>query len=293
MPIDRVVVLGHTGYIGSRLTEAFRRQSPSLAVVGRSVPEVDLTDSRAVAAVASEITAGTALVVCAAIKKQLGDNAGTFEKNLAMIMNVCQLIAESPVRRVLFFSSAAVYGEDVARPTTSEASVPEPTSFYGIGKFTAERLLRKAVAAKPDASMLSIRPALVYGPDEPGIYYGPSGFLKMALAGTPITLWGDGEELREFIYIDDVVELARRLALGVEEGVLNIVSGNSYRYTEALALVRKLAGREVVVSSKPRSKEKVDHRFDNAALRRACPGFRFTTLAEGLEKTAASAGVRA
>ena len=71
-----------------------------------------------------------------------------------------------------------------------------------------------------------------------------------------------------------------------ENGVLNIVSGTSYRFTEALDQVRSLAGRAVVVNSRPRSKDKVDHRFDNAALRRACPDFRFTTLADGLAKTA-------
>jgi len=293
MALDRVVVLGHTGYIGSRLTEAFRRQMPALAVVGRSAPDTDLTDARSLAAIAPDLTETTALVICAAIKKQLGDNAETFAKNLAMVTNLCQLIAESPVRRVLFFSSASVYGEDIARPVTSETTVPEPTSFYGIGKFTAERLLRKAVIAKPGGSLLSIRPALVYGPHEPGVYYGPSGFFKLAIAGTPITLWGDGEELREFIYIDDVVEVARRLTFSREEGVLNIVSGKSYKYTEALSIVRTLAGRDVPVNSKPRSKEKVDHYFDNAALRRACPDFRFTTLTEGLERTAAASGVRA
>jgi len=288
MGLDRVVVLGHTGYIGSRLAEAFRTQTPAVTVVGRSIPHVDLTEPSAVGAIAPDLTENTALVICAAIKKQLGDNTETFAKNLAMVMTLCELIAKSPVQRVLFFSSASVYGEDVARPMTSEATIPEPTSFYGIGKFTAERLLRKAVMAKPGGSLLSIRPALVYGPQEPGIYYGPSGFLTTAIAGTPITLWGDGEELREFIYIDDVVELARRLTLSREEGVLNIVGGTSCTYTEALALIRPLAGRELIVNSKPRSKDKVDHHFDNAALRRACPDFRFTTLAEGLAKTAAA-----
>jgi UDP-glucose 4-epimerase len=263
-----------------------------VTVVGRSIPGVDLTDAAAVARLAPDLTAGTALVICAAIKKQLGDNTDTFAKNLSMVMNLCQLIADSPVRRVLFFSSASVYGEDVPRDIISEDTLVEPTSYYGIGKFTAERLLQKAVTAKR-GSLLCIRPALVYGPHEPGIYYGPSGFLTMAASNTPITLWGDGDEQREFIYIDDVVELARRLTWSGQEGVLNIASGTSYRFTDALGIIRPIVGRDLVVTSRPRSKDKVDHRFDNTALRAACPGFEFTTLENGLAKVASAAGAHA
>jgi UDP-glucose 4-epimerase len=292
MTLDRIVVLGHSGYIGSRLAEAFRAQKPALSVIGRSVGEVDLTDPRAAGSLAADLTPSTALVICAAIKKQLGDNTETFAKNMAMVTNLCGLIAASSVPRILFFSSASVYGEDVPRDIITEATPVEPTSYYGIGKFTAERMLRKVVAAKSGCTMSIVRPALVYGPHEPGVYYGPSGFFKAAIAGDPITLWGDGEELREFIYIDDIVELARRLTLSDENGVLNIVSGTSYRFVDALTIVRELAGRDVVVNARPRSKDKVDAVFDNAALRRAVPGFRFTTLAEGLAKTAQAQGVR-
>src|SRR5256885_1807933 len=83
---------------------------------------------------------------------------------------------------------------------------------------------------KPATSLLILRPALVYGPEEPGYYYGPSGFLQKARAGAPITLWGDGSELREFLFIDDVVDVTTRLLCGGACGVLNVVSGASYTY---------------------------------------------------------------
>jgi len=285
---SRVLVLGHTGYIGSRLAAAFREMPPPLSVIGGSAPSLDLTASSSVAALEQLLAPDCALVVCAAIKKQLGDTLESLTQNLAMIMNVCRALEAKPVGRVVYFSSAAVYGEDVAHDTITEATPVQPTSLYGIGKFTAERLLLRTVGRQPGSSLLILRPALVYGPHEPGYYYGPSGFLSKARARSPITLWGDGSECREFLYVDDVVEIVRRLTLGGATGVLNVVSGVSRTYLDALDAVAALLGERPVVTSKPRTKEKVDHFFDNAALRRACPEALFTPLSEAMRRVAAA-----
>ena len=283
---SRIVLLGHTGYIGSRLAAAFEAAAPDVPLVGRSAPTLDLTRQDSSAALEQLLDRDCVLVVCAAIKKQLGDSPEIFAQNLAIVLNMCRALAARPVRRVVFFSSAAVYGEDVQHGVISESTAVQPTSFYGIGKFTAERLLVRIAGQQPGLSLLILRPALVYGPHEAAYYYGPSGFLRMALADSPITLWGDGEELREFLFIDDVVTLTRRLTFGETTGVLNIVSGTSYTYAQALAEVSKLTGRPPAVTSRPRTKVKVDHRFDAARLRQACPGFTFTSLDAGLQRVA-------
>jgi UDP-glucose 4-epimerase len=285
---SRVLVLGHTGYIGSRLAAAFRAMEPPMAVIGWSAPTLDLTAPESAATLAAALDPDCALVVCAAIKKQLGDTLDVLSKNLAMVMNVCRALEARPVRRVVFFSSAAVYGEDVPHDTIDESTAVEPTSLYGIGKFAAERVLRRTVGQQPGSSLLILRPALVYGPHEPGYYYGPSGFLGKARARSPITLWGDGLELREFLFVDDVVEIVRRLTLGTETGVLNVVSGSSRTYVDALTAVAAVLGGAPDVISRPRTKDKVDHRFDNTALQRACPGASFTPLDEALRRIAAS-----
>jgi UDP-glucose 4-epimerase len=224
-------------------------------------------------------------VICAAIKKQLGDTLDVLAQNLAMTTNICKALAARPVKRVLFFSSAAVYGEDVQHAgAITEATPVQPTSFYGIGKFTAERMLMKATSQHQGTSLLMLRPALVYGPDEPGYYYGPSGFLQKARAGAPITLWGDGTELREFLYIDDVVDVTTRLLFSAAAGVLNVVSGASYTYAAALDAIERKIGKRPVTDSRSRTKDKVDHRFDPAALMGALPGLAFTPMDEGLRR---------
>ena len=290
---SRIILLGHTGYIGSRLAPALQSVDARVPVIGRSAPDIDLTRPESVAALESLLDPDAAVVICAAIKKQLGDSPEIFAQNLAITLNICRALAARPVRRVVFFSSAAVYGEDVQHGVITEATPVQPTSFYGIGKFAAERLLLRMAGQRPNSSLLMLRPAQVYGPNEPGYYYGPSGFLRMTLSSAPITLWGDGEELREFLFIDDVVALTTRLTFGETSGVLNIASGTSYTYTQALDMVARLMGRRPAVTSRPRTKDKVDHRFDAAALRQAYPGFQFTSMEMGLRRVAETAAAAA
>ena len=285
-PFSRIVLLGDTGYIGSRVAAAFKAAAPDLPVVGRSAPNLDLTAPDAASALQAILDGDCALVVCAAIKKQLGDTIEIFQQNLAIVTNVCRALEACPVRRVIFFSSAAVYGEDVQHGVIDESTAVQPTSLYGIGKFTAERLLART-AAQQRLSLLMLRPPLVYGPREPAYYYGPSGFLRNTLAGAPITLWGDGEELREFLFIDDIVALTTELTFGDTTGVINLVSGTSYTYAQALATVQTVTGTQPAVTSRPRTKDKVDHRFDPARLVQACPGFSFRSLDDGLRRVTA------
>jgi UDP-glucose 4-epimerase len=162
----------------------------------------------------------------------------------------------------------------------------QPRSYYGIGKYTAERMLMKTTGQQPSTSLLMLRPALVYGPDEAGYYYGPSGFLRKARAGEPITLWGDGTELREFLFVDDVADVTTRLVFDeTVTGCLNVVSGRSYTFADALDAIERLTGKKPAVDSRPRTNAKVDHRFCADAVNRACPGFAFTTLDEGLRRS--------
>ena len=283
-PFSRVVILGHTGYIGSHLVRRFAERSPGIEVAGHSLPRIDLTTVEGADMLRGRLGAGTLLIVCAAIKKQLGDTRETLQKNLAIVMNLCRVLEDTPVDRCVFFSSAAVYGEDIQNTNITEATPVCPTSYYGIGKFTAERLLAKSFAARPGA-LLMLRPALVYGPNESGVFYGPSGFLATARERKPITLWGDGTERREFVFIDDLSAAVHDLSLGSASGVLNVVTGRSRTFVDALGIVRELTGDQFEVTSRPRSKAQVDHGFDNRRLLECLPGFAFTSLEDGMRRT--------
>src|SRR5215467_2471865 len=104
--MSRIVLLGHSGYIGSRLAATLERAGE--AVVGLSAPDLDLRRSESAVALGDLLDRDDTLVVLSAIKKQLGDNVDVLAQNLAIAMNVGKATVLKPPRRVVFFSSAAV-----------------------------------------------------------------------------------------------------------------------------------------------------------------------------------------
>ncbi|MCX6992223.1 MAG: NAD(P)-dependent oxidoreductase [Kiritimatiellaeota bacterium] len=284
-PIHRVLILGHNGFIGSALCNYFRKQSPELELIGRSFPEIDLTRPQDAVALATLLRPDTAVIMCSAIKRQFGDTLDVFSQNLAMVMNLARVLQDQVVARLIYFSSAAVYGEDVHNIAITEETAVAPTSYYGIAKFTSECILKKVLAMRNNPELVIIRPPLVYGPGDVGNTYGPSGFIHAALHGEPITLWGDGSELREFLFLPDLLAIVHKLTFCPFHGVLDIASGQSYSFRTILDQIAALAPALLDIRSRSRTKSKVDNAFDNILLRRVFPDFAFTELNDGLKMT--------
>jgi nucleoside-diphosphate-sugar epimerase len=280
--IKRIILLGHSGFIGSHLEKNLTAHC-SYEIIGKSLPDIDLSNLKSADQLLELFDENTVLVLMAAVKRQFGDTLEAFDKNMAIVENVCHLIEKSPVKHIIFMSSAAVYGEETHNTNISESTPVNPTSFYGIAKYTAERILKKTCLAK-GISLICLRPPLIYGPGDSGKTYGPSGFSASALEGSTITLWGDGTELREFLYIDDLCHLIRTLIDKNINGELNVVSGNSYSFSEIINILRTNFP-ELELDSKPRSKEKADNAFDAAKVKKNLPeNYQFTSLEAGLAK---------
>jgi UDP-glucose 4-epimerase len=152
--------------------------------------------------------------------------------NVEGTVNVLQLCVKYRVPRLLYASSMTVYGRADVLPTPETAPC-KPISYYGITKYAAERYVH-ATAERVDLGfklhVTSFRMYNVYGPrqalDNP--YQGVLGiFLGNLLRGEPLTIFGDGEQSRDFVYIDDVVDAwSRALATPASYGrVFNLGSG--------------------------------------------------------------------
>jgi nucleoside-diphosphate-sugar epimerase len=277
-----IIILGHSGFIGSNL-ERLLEKSNNWSIIGRSLPDVDLTQAGQADLLIPFLESSRTLVLAAAVKRQFGDTLETFQANVEIVKNVCRLLESYPVKRVIFLSSAAVYGEETENISIDELTRVNPTSYYGISKYTAECLLKKTCANK--TSLVCLRPPLVYGPNDPGQTYGPSGFSTAAKEGRPITLWGDGSELREFIFIDDLCRLIKLIADSEYEfeGEINAVSGTPYCFKDIVSILKSKFP-NLAVDTRSRSREKVDNAFDASKIKSMLPpSFRFTPLKEGLD----------
>lgn len=280
----KIVVLGHNGFIGSHFMKAFAQKFPGVEIIGRDLPEVDLSNPVSASRLAGDFNEETAVVMLSFIKRQLGDTLNAYEKNMSMVQNLCKVLTNHPIGRLVYFSSAAVYGEDIHNRHITEETPICPTSYYGMAKFSSERLLWKTLNSQKNSSFLILRPTTIYGPGDSPNSYGPVGFVNAMLEKKEIVLWGDGTELRDFVYIDDLVDIVSQLIFRDEEGALNIASGKSSSFKDIFNIIEGQMTGDFKFTSRPRTKPKVDNQFFNGRLVQMLAGFNFITLEEGIRK---------
>jgi UDP-glucose 4-epimerase len=178
------------------------------------------------------------------IIRAFSDPVADLRTNVEGTVNILKLCLKHKVPRLLYASSMTLYG-DIETVPTPETEPCHPDSYYGITKHAAERYVH-ATAGRPDLgfdfSVTSLRMFSVYGPgqsyDNP--YQGVLGiFSGNILRGEPITIFGDGEQTRDFVFIDDIVDgWVRALSTPASKGgVFNLGSGRSTSINQLAAYV--------------------------------------------------------
>jgi UDP-glucose 4-epimerase len=275
---SRVVILGAGGFVGG--AAARRLAGAGIPAVALGRPDHDLLAPGAADRLAAALRPDDALVVVSA--KAPCKDAAMMVENLRMIEPVCAALSKAPVAHLVYVSSDAVY-RDSDGPL-SEASCAEPGSAHG-AMHRAREVLLGDVAKCPYAIL---RPTLIYGVDDPHNGYGPNRFRRLARAGKEIVLFGEGEERRDHVLVDDVAELLRLILVHRSSGVLNAATGAVASFRQIAETVVGLFDRPVAIKGSPRQGA-MPHNgyrpFDPAGTARAFPQFRYTALADGLAAT--------
>jgi hypothetical protein len=148
---------------------------------------------------------------------------------------------------VVYISSDAVY-RDAKAPLT-EQSCAEPASLHGAMHLTRELMLRSVVSAP----LAVLRPSLLYGAADPHNGYGPNRFRRLAAAGQDIVLFGEGEERRDHVLIEDVAEVIWRVLAHRSRGILNVATGKVWSFREIAERIAAMAAPAVAVRGSPRT----------------------------------------
>lgn len=273
---ERVVVLGAGGFVGKAIVG--RLLARGVAVQGVARQELDLLASDAAEKLTPMLCKGDTLVMISA--QAPVKNNDMLINNLRMMSAVCAALQSVPVAHVVYVSSDAVYADSMT-PLT-EASCAQPSSLHGIMHIARETMLANAYAGP----LCTLRPTLIYGAADPHNGYGPNRFRRLAKGGEAIVLFGEGEERRDHVYIDDVAEVAVRCLLRKSSGVLNVATGTVTSFYEIAKKVVALAPQPVEVRCTPRAGP-MHHggyrAFDTAATSQAFPDFKYTPLEIGLK----------
>lgn len=282
---SRIVILGASGFLGRHLAVEFERQGRDVA--GYSSKTLDLTRPEALSVLDGVVGADTTLVFASALTPDKGQNIGTLMTNLEMAANVSRYVEAHPVGRCVYVGSDAVYGFDF-NPVTERTPVG-PGSYYALAKYASERML-EYVATSRGFPLLSLRVAGVYGPGDPHSAYGPNTFARSLARDRTVRLFGNGEEERDHIYVEDVARLIVALARAGATGVFNLATGEARSFAEVVETIRGLVPYEFAVTSVGRKGPITHRRYDTTHLHRTLPGFQFTPFKEGLRATLGAFG---
>lgn len=275
----RVVVVGATGFVGGAVAARLEAEGISVVRLGRK--DVDLSAPNARTTLAKLLRPSDAVVAAAA--QAPCKNADMLVQNMIIARALVGALSDARVSHVLNISSDAVYS-DAATPLT-EKSCAAPGTLHGAMHLAREVMFSGEISAP----LTILRPSLLYGASDTHNSYGPNLFRRLAEKGEHIVLHGQGEELRDHVYIDDAAWIVIQTLLMRSKGVLNIATGEVHSFREIAEKVVALSGQSIEIRNSPRNGP-MPHNgyrpFDVAACRAAFPNFRYTPLQEGLANAA-------
>lgn len=271
---ERAVILGAGGFVGGAIARRLEARGVDVARLTRV--EVDLETEGAAERLAGLLRPTDTLVAVAA--KAPVKTPAMLRENLVMIEAMADALRARPVAHLVNIGSDAVYA-DSPEPLT-EASCRAPGSLHGIMHLAREVMLEEAAGETPFATL---RPTLIYGQDDPHNGYGPNRFRRQAAAGETIRLFGEGEERRDHVWVEDVAELAARIVLSRSRGALNAATGTVISFRELAEHIAATHGARVESSPRQGPMPHNGYRpFDPAATRAAFPDFAYTQPLDGI-----------
>lgn len=257
-----VLVTGGAGFIGSHLVDALLARGYSVRVLDNlsmgkltNLPldnpqlqfiEGDVADAAVVAQAVAGCEAVAHLAAVASVQASVDDPVATHQSNFVGTLNVCEAMRLHGVKRVLFASSAAVYGNNGEGQAIDEATAKAPLTPYAADKLASEHYLdfyRRQHGLEPAI----FRFFNIFGPrqDPSSPYSGViSIFTQRVQQGLPISVFGDGEQARDFFYVEDLVVLLTQALTASQavEGAVNVGWNQAVSLNQLLAQIGGLCG---------------------------------------------------
>jgi nucleoside-diphosphate-sugar epimerase len=271
MPVSRTVVLGADGFLARGLMHLLDAEQRPYRAIG--LGEVDLTQPTSVAKLRAIFEPGDAIVFFSALTPEKGRDRAAFFKNLRMADHFAAALETASCAHVVSLSSDSV----------ANAS----GDYYALAHLMREEILQAACSAA-GISLTVLRPGAVFGPGDTHNAYGPNRFVRTARTERKISLFGEGEEQRDHIYVCD---LARIIQLCIDQrvnGSLPAVTGDALSFRDLAQAIDRALGGGVTIESVPRKVPVVHRHADPGPLFAALQGFRPTPLETALAETIAA-----
>ena len=220
----------------------------------------------------------------AGVRKSWGHDFDVYIRdNIQATQRLLEAVAQTPIQKYVYSSSSSVYGNNVPLPMREDTYL-QPLSPYGVTKLAGEHL-GNLYFANHGVPAVSLRYFTVYGPRQrPDMAF--QRFLTAARNGKPITVYGDGEQTRDFTFVSDIVAANMAAAeRGRPGSVYNIGGGSRVTLKHVLELIQAVTGKTVAVRQEPEQKGDMRHTYADTSAARRDLGFNpQVTLENGLDQ---------
>ncbi len=305
MSTERILVTGGAGFIGSHLVEALLAKGYVVQVlddlstgkvsnlpmghVSLKLRVGDVADASSLAEAMQGCAAVVHLAAVASVQASVEDPVRTHQSNFIGTLRVCEAMIAAGIRRVVFASSAAVYGNNGEGTPINEDTPKSPLTPYATDKLASEYYLdfyRRQHGLEP----VILRFFNIFGPrqDPSSPYSGViSIFSERAKTAQPITVFGDGGQTRDFVYVEDLVKI---LVQGLERpqptpDATNVGLRGTTTLNDLIAALEQISGKPLKVSHAPARSGDIRHsKADNRRLRERFQLGTTTVMADGLAR---------
>lgn len=300
-----VLITGGAGFIGSHLVDALlakgyavrvlddlstgKRSNLALGNPRVQLIEGDVANAELVAQAAVGVSAVVHLAAVASVQASVDDPVSTHQSNFVGTLNVCEAMRKAGVKRVVFASSAAVYGNNGEGASIDEETTKAPLTPYASDKLAGEHYFdfyRRQHGLEP----VIFRFFNIFGPrqDPTSPYSGViSIFSERVQQGVPINVFGDGEQTRDFMYVEDLVDV---LVQAIEApdaplGAINVGWNRTTTLKQVLQALEEVVGQLPTITYGPARSGDIRHsRANNQRLLASFTLPEPTPLKVGLER---------
>jgi UDP-glucose 4-epimerase len=296
---NRVLITGGAGFIGTNLVHYLAGRDGFETIVldnvsigqlsprfpaGITLLREDFTDPKVLAATLDGVDAVVHLAALSGVVDSIDDPAPSFEINVAGSFRLLEAARRAGVRSVIVASTGgALLGE--VPPPISETMAPSPLSPYGATKLALEGYC-SAFAGAYGMACAALRFSNIYGPHSSHKKSAVAAFIKHAIRGEQLIVYGDGTQRRDYLYVGDLVRAIETVILQEVTGTYQLGSGKPTSLLELIAGLETAGRRKLAVVHQPRRQGEVHSTWCNIA--KAAQAFDYaapTSLETGLRAT--------
>lgn len=297
----KILITGGAGFIGSNIADYWAKQNAEVIVLDNlrtgkleniSNSKIkfingSITNRDVISSIMDDVDYIFHLAALVSVPESIINPFECVEINVKGLLNILESAKEKKVKKIVFSSSAAVYGDNPISPKTTDL-VLSPKSPYGITKLDGEYYLQTYLE-NYGLNFVVLRYFNVFGPrQDPNSQYAAAIpiFISKALKNEDIIIYGDGEQTRDFIFIDDVVNANFLASRASANGVYNVARGEATSVNDIVNTILKLTNsKSKIIYAEPRPG---DIKHSLASIEKTKCDLNFypkISLEEGMKKT--------